>query len=180
MKFAPLHALLARLLRSGAGGVFKFGNSSSPAVSDVRKILVHKHTFTQPFFNIHGRDRSLQLLSVMTACCGSPSPEPQDPRDPTAVAIVLSNSNQTGRPLRILGQDLRRGILGSFIRSLSPISAPARPTFTHKRAHTHTHTHTHIYMALGKIVRTTSTSLGSPDHLHPEDCGKLRVIRVLF
>lgn len=35
-------------------------------------------------------------------------------------------------------------------------------------------------MALGEIVRTTSTSLGSPDHLHPEDCGKLRVMWILF
>lgn len=33
--------------------------------------------------------------------------------------------------------------------------------------------HSHTYMALGEILRTTLTSLGSPDHLHPEDCGKL-------
>lgn len=45
---------------------------------------------------------------------------------------------------------------------------------------THTQTHTHslppharTHMALGEIVRTTLTSLGSPPHLHPEDCGKL-------
>lgn len=32
------------------------------------------------------------------------------------------------------------------------------------------------HMALGELVRTTLTSLGSPDHLHPEDCGKLSVM----
>lgn len=38
----------------------------------------------------------------------------------------------------------------------------------------------HTHMALGETVRTTYTSLGSPNYLHPEDCGKLRVMWILF
>lgn len=59
------------------------------------------------------------------------------------------------------------GILGLRIRSLTlhaiPHSVPPART-------------SHTHMALGETVRTTYTSLGSPNYLHPEDCGKLRVM----
>lgn len=84
-----------------------------------------------------------------------------------AVAIVPPSSDQTGRPLRILGQQWRGGILCLRIRSLAlhaiPHSVPPART-------------SHTHMALGETVRTTDTSLGSPNYLHPEDCGKLRVM----
>lgn len=98
-----------------------------------------------------------------------------------AVAIVpldRKTSQNTGTLVRWGG-----GGAGSLARSLDPWhSTPYHRTHIPPNIHTltHTHSHTHSHMALGEIVRTTLTSLGSPDHLHPEDCGKLREMWVLI
>ena len=115
------------------------------------------HTFTHSFFDKHGRDQLVVSSAAAAIDLNLMNIEAQL-KISMAAATVFPTTNQTGRP-------------------------PRPHTHTHMHAHTpHTHKniHKHKHMALGELVRTTLTSLGSPDHLHPEDCGKLRVMWVGF
>lgn len=89
-----------------------------------------------------------------------------------SACCVPSTSKTAGKTSWITGRRPRLG-WGVFLHCIQYLC----PSTT---LHTHTHARAHTYMALGETVRTTSTSLGSPDHLHPEDCGKLRVMWILF
>lgn len=145
----------------------------------MRKILVrtlHTHSLTD------AEEMGLlspQVLSVMAACRCSPSLQPNEAQETHGCCYCSSRQEDLSEYWDTCEGGGR--VPGSLIRPLALYAVPSHP-YPSQHTHTHAHTlsHTHSHMALGEIVRTTLTSIGSPDHLHPEDCGKLREMWVLI
>lgn len=146
----------------------------------MRKILLHAHarTFAHSFFNKHGRDRLVVSPGAQRHddLLAQPLTWTQWASNPSSWLLLLflllepdrKTSQNTGTTVEGWGGSLLS------LHVAMPTQYHHAPPAPLPRQHSHAHAH----MALGELVRTTLTSLGSPDHLHPEDCGKLRVMWV--